>query len=379
MQNRMFVGLTGGPDDLGEMFIANHQTILSHYGYQIDPQFSAWQLGRWRNEHSFTSLHLSSKIQGHGGQTLQTLTGTLGGSIRRFVFPKLPPILQEEARQLFLDEEQHRIVSPQGNVIPCLSNLTSYNGYEGMKISKLYEVKKDLFWSSCVHDLVNQTVIGGDQKVYLLDSDLFRPIYSQKVTSSVFATHISDYCPFTPWLGHRNGQIQLMDNRHPNTRVNITRQFNHTSSVIHLQSLSNSSLLSVCVNGSVHVWDIRGAARPVRTLKGHVNESNFHLGVDFDDTNQLLMLAGDDGRVRIWSLYDTHRNDPTWVSSKFDVSVPAVKFMCNTNQFPRLQDCWSSILPNTPITSRQIPGVMLFGTTDDTSDSTYIEWMTTVD
>ncbi|KAI8339793.1 hypothetical protein EDC96DRAFT_523086 [Choanephora cucurbitarum] len=378
MQNRMFVELIGGPGDLGEMFIANHQTLLSHYGYQLDPQFSVWQVSQWRNNHSFMSLHLSNRMERYDGQIFQTLIGTLGGSLRQFVFPKLPPIQQEDARQAFLDEEQQRITTPQGNTIPSFSSFASYGGYEDMKILKSFERKKDLFWSSCIHDLFNQTVIGGDQKVYLLDSDIFRPIYSQKIESSIFATHISDHRPFTSWLGQRNGRIQLMDSRDPRARVNITRQFSHSSSVIYLQGLSDSTLLSSSLNGSVHLWDIRGAAKPVRTLKGHVNESTFHLGTDFDSKNQLLMLSGNDGRVRIWSLNDTHRNDPIWTSSKFDVPVPAVKFMCNTDQYPRLQDCWSSILPDTPIASRQIPGVLLFGTTDEASDATYIEWMTAV-
>ncbi|RCH85296.1 hypothetical protein CU098_007621 [Rhizopus stolonifer] len=372
MQNRMFVEMTGGQDNLGEMFMTSQQTRLSHYGYQLDPQFSVWQVSHWRHGHSFLSLNLSNQIE-NDGQLYQTLVGSLGGSLCRFSLPKLPAIINEEAQHMFLDEEGIR----QNDAVLYCPHLASYMGYEGLQIVQSYDQRKDMFWSSNVNDEHDQVVIGGDQKVYQLSSSTFQPVRLSKVKSSVFATHIPAFQPKTCWIGQRNGQIKLMDNRHQHNNLNFRHRFQHASSVVRIQSLSEYMLLSIGIDGSIHLWDTRRPGKtPFHSLKGHINESTLHLGSDIDLENNLLMLSGNDGRVRIWSIVDSHHNQPIWTSEKYDVPVPAVKFMCSSERYPRLQDCWPSILPDMPIAPRYIPGVLLFGTSNASSDAIFIDWLT---
>lgn len=385
------VDVVSDPNDYGEMVIAT-QTQLHHYGYQVDPQFRLWKSDfqlSLRND--VTSMHLGSS---HFGE-YRDLVATHGGELCRFSVPQLPPLTYEEIEAAFLDCSGSVRDDNNPNIVLDIPSVHS-NPYLNYSTNQTYQRKKDLFWCSSVNDSQDRIVLGGDQKLYLLNSN-FDFLTSCNVKSSVFSTYILPRRPDLCWIGLRNGAIQRFDTR-SKSHINLSSKFRQSSSVVKIHSLANTGsgydLLTVGMDGSVNIWDERqpraryagnqpkqrNQLQPVYTLKGHVNESTHHLAFDLDIDGHILLLAGSDGRVRLWSLLDLKKSSsssqPIWTSKKYAVPVPAAKLMYSSSRFPRLQKGWTSVYPES-VLSRKCPGVMLFGVKhEDESSQCSIDWLT---
>lgn len=374
--NNMLVETTN--DDYGEIFIS-HRLGLEHYGYELDPQFHMWKADGGRFAMMSTlSMQLYPNTIEHDGLSYRMLAGTSGGTLWSHQFQRLPPLISDEMKQMFIDEDDTIISSDT----ILRSPLYSYSGYCHSQSGPKFEQKKDLFWSFSLGR--GSVVIGGDQKIYHLNSQ-YRLQSFRKVKSSIFATHIPPHQQNTCWAGSRNGNISLLDWRHNRNSENyFVHKLAQSSSITNIRTLKNSfELLTVGLDGSMHIWDIRKPKKsrqaPIFSLKGHVNEINRNLGFDLDLENDLVMAAGNDGCVRIWS-YADHCNDgkPIWTSRKYASPVPACKFKTTTGKYPRFQDGWENVLNNSSLPVRQCPGILLFGTAEDNSERASIEWLTPI-
>ncbi|CAO3624613.1 unnamed protein product [Mucor fragilis] len=385
--NNMLVAMTANhTDDYGEMFISN-RCSLQHFGYQVDPQFSVWKVGQELADNSDAqSMHLGSRLFDMNGYTCRSVVGTTGGSLWFRAFPVLPPLHKEEVHGMFMQnrsirQEEDRIHECPGS---CAGHCLSLSSQE-------YSQAKDLFWSSDIDDQHNTIVVGGDKKIYRLNNT-FQLTQSRKTKSSVFACHILKSQPDHCWIGLRNGKIHMEDWRSPVLPRDKASQYDfaQSSSVYKIQTLDSvrtgHELVTLAMDGSIDVWDARQPTKkrrarrrsPLYSLKGHVNASSRHLGFDIDTENQLLMASGSDHCVRIWSLQRRNNAfDPMWTSEKYQAPIPAVKFMTAVSKYPKLQDGWSQLVPDS-LLSRKPPGILLFGTSKESNQARSIEWLTSV-
>jgi hypothetical protein len=410
MYNDLLVDLTTDPNDYGEMIVSHRSGRLARSGYQVNPGFNIWNAHDWETESSpILSLQFGTRNFMLNNQERRTIVGTSGGSLWRYSVPKLPPLLNDEAS----------LVTNNSGVIGQLPT-TSYLGYTDSSLDCLFTRKKDLFWSSSFDDQNDHLVVGGDQAIYQLTSK-FDFISSKKLNSSVFATHLPKDQPNICYTGSRNGSIQLIDFRQKN--LYLSYKFRQSSSVTQIQSLNGYELLTVGMDGSVDIWDRRQPTRqstahkqqqhsgdyssrgnyqgnrgnrnggrggyykhqpqtqpnnttiePIRKLKGHINESSHHLGFDIDLENNLLMLSGGDGRVRIWSIFNSSSNEPIWCSDQYSNPIPAARFM--VSQYPRLQDAFLGQVCTGA--RHQGPGVLLFGASKEDQEKSSIQWLTAI-
>ncbi|KAK4515510.1 uncharacterized protein ATC70_010460 [Mucor velutinosus] len=384
--NNMLVAMTPHhADDYGEMFISN-RCSLQHFGYQVDPQFSLWKVGQELTDNSDAqSMHVGYRLFDMNGYPCRSVIGTTGGLLWFRAFPVLPPLHREEVQHMFM---QNGSIRQQGRIYECPG---SYAGHCISLSLQEYAQAKDLFWSSDVDDQHDTIVVGGDKKIYQLNNT-FHLKQSRKMKSSVFACHIPKSQPDHCWIGLRNGKVHMVDWRSPMTPRDKASQhdFTQSSSVYKIQTLDNvrtgHELVTLAMDGSIDVWDARQPIKkrkskrsgPLYSLKGHVNASSRHLGFDIDTENQLLVAAGSDHCVRIWSLQRRNNAfDPMWTSEKYQAPIPAVKFMTAANTYPKLQDGWSNLVPDS-LLSRKPPGIMLFGTSKESNQVRSIEWMTSV-
>lgn len=389
--DNMKVDLTTDPD-YGEIIMSHRSGKLVRFGYQVNPGFQIWKAGFDWSTGSSDALSLQFGTYNFilNGQERRTMVGTSGGNLWRHSVPVLPRLQHDDLSQHFLTSNGS--IRDDGIILPTPN--VSYLDHTWPSVDALFTKKKDLFWSSSVYDEYDHVVVGGDQALYQLSS-AFEHVSSRKVRSSIFTTHLPNDQPHTCWIGSRNGLIQSIDFRQKN--ININTNFKQSSSVVKIQTLNGFELLTIGMDGSVDIWDKRqpkdysnqqrnkgkggyhpqttNFSNPIRTLKGHINESSSNLGFDVDLENNLLMLSGSDGIVRIWSIFSSNTNEPIWCSEKFSSPVPAAKFVVNQNQRPHMQDGWASLIKE-PALSRHCPGIILFGTTHEENDVSSVQWLT---
>ncbi|KAL9541162.1 hypothetical protein MBANPS3_009273 [Mucor bainieri] len=380
LKTRSSVHLHGPSSIYNNMLVAMTASHTDDYGEIM------WKVGQELSDNSDAqSLHLGSRLFDMSGYTCRSVIGTTAGTLWFRAFPVLPPLHREEVQHMFM---QNGSIRQQDRTYECPG---SYAGHCVSLSSQEYKQSKDLFWSSDVDDQHNTIVVGGDKKIYRLNNT-FQLTQSRKTKSSVFACHALKSQPDHCWIGLRNGKIYMEDWRSPVTPKDKPRQhdFEQSSSVYRIQTLDNvrtgHELVTLAMDGSIDVWDARKPTKkrksrrrsPLYSLKGHVNASSRHLGFDIDTENQLLMASGSDHCVRIWSLQRRNNTfDPLWTSEKYQAPIPAAKFMTAPSTYPKLQDGWSDLLPDS-LLSRKPPGIMLFGTSQESNQVRSIEWLTSV-
>ncbi|GAA5814620.1 hypothetical protein MFLAVUS_008119 [Mucor flavus] len=380
--DNMLVDMTADPD-YGEIIMSHRVGKLSRFGYQVNPGFQVWKAGSsWEiGQNNASSLHCGSYSYILNGLERRTIVGTSGGSLWRHSLPKLPALIDHDLRQQFLSANGS--IRDDNSIIG--TPVLSYADHTESSLDKLFVKKKDLFWSSTVYDEYDRIAVGGDQALYHLSSNL-DPINSRKVKSTIFSTHIPKDQPNVCWTGSRNGLIHFTDFRQK--QINMNPEFRQSSSVNKIQSLVGFELLTLGLDGSIDIWDTRkprnyqhteqtNLPEPIRKLRGHVNETSHNLGFDIDLKNNLLMASGSDGYVRIWSIFNSNSNKPVWTSEKFPAPIPAAKFIVSQNRFPRVQEGWSSLIEES-LLLRQCPGIVLFGVNSENSESSSIQWLTSI-
>ncbi|THV05175.1 hypothetical protein K435DRAFT_961268 [Dendrothele bispora CBS 962.96] len=77
-----------------------------------------------------------------------------------------------------------------------------------------------------------------------------------------------------------------------------------SSSVVYLKTIKEQQLLVARMNGELNVYDLRfpDQSTPIRTFKGHINSVTQWLGICVDPYENYLFAAGEDAKIRGWSL-----------------------------------------------------------------------------
>ncbi|CAO3675761.1 unnamed protein product [Rhizopus stolonifer] len=289
---------------------------LYQLGYQLNPCFQIWtRLNTILFQGLVNTIHCSSSPEEY---TL--LIGTSLGQLKKIVVPKKVELSPEEIQQL---------MSP--TTIPADGPLLTRN---------------DTIWSVAVDNKRNRILVGCEQQLCLLNHHL-KHIQYKKTRSAVFVIQLSRYHS-SALVGLRNGRILSCDLR--DTKLNDRLLLTASSSVTRLIELDKNVLLSICLNGSIDIWDLKAPKKPIHSFKGHVNEASHGLAFDIDLKNKLLLVAGNDRRVRIWSFSESM---PIWTSEVFNSLITSAKLSID---FSEKQPNW----PLYPISKHLNPGVLVF-------------------
>ncbi|KAF8236366.1 hypothetical protein L208DRAFT_1252462 [Tricholoma matsutake] len=162
-----------------------------------------------------------------------------------------------------------------------------------------------------VHDIWNSHLLGSS---LLLGADK-RAIYFQHIDlssfqtldthSDVFAVSQQDNLIYT---GARNGTISRFDRRmgKPHGQKLVDDRFTNRqrSSVLHIETVRDDQLLTSHMNGELLMFDLRFSRHSIPVMKypGHVNSHTQRLGIALDLHHDFLFAAGEDGRIRGWSV-----------------------------------------------------------------------------
>ncbi|KAF9524251.1 hypothetical protein CPB83DRAFT_774106 [Crepidotus variabilis] len=153
----------------------------------------------------------------------------------------------------------------------------------------------------------DEVVLGCKTKlVYLPDINATRSPRHLKMKSDVFSISRRHY---SIYAGCRNGSIERFDLRESShSQILFDSRFDQQprSSVLHLKCLRDNELLVCHQNGELVSFDLRflasNAKNPLQTFEGHVNSYLPTLGLAIDSYQNFLFAAGQDRRVRGWSL-----------------------------------------------------------------------------
>ncbi|KAJ3747418.1 hypothetical protein DFH05DRAFT_810012 [Lentinula detonsa] len=115
------------------------------------------------------------------------------------------------------------------------------------------------------------------------------------------------------YIGARNGSITRHDLRVPSekngqwlfqSRFSAGKDNRVPSSVLYLKLVQDSQLLVSQMNGELCTYDTRFPMKstPSRIFRGHRNSVTQKLGICLDPGNDFVFAAGEDHRIRGWSL-----------------------------------------------------------------------------
>jgi len=158
--------------------------------------------------------------------------------------------------------------------------------------------------------LQNQTLVLGARKsaVYISDVDVSTMPQYLITNSDIFSVFQQDHLVYT---GARNGTIERFDMRmakHRSQKLFDTRFADSPrSSVLYLNAIRESELLISHLNGDLVTFDLRFSSiasppSPVRVFESHINSYTDNLGIAIDHEQDILFAAGQDCRIRAWSL-----------------------------------------------------------------------------
>lgn len=306
---------------------------LYQLGYQLNPCFQIWtRINTILFRGLVNTIYCSSSPEEY---TL--LIGTSLGQLKKIVVPKKAELSPEEIQQL---------MSP--TTIPADGPLLVHfpGGPRNEDIKAEFQTRNDTIWSVAVDDKHSRILVGCEQQLCLLSYHL-KHIQYKKTRSAVFVIQLSKYRS-SALVGLRNGRVLSYDLR--NTKLNDRLLLTASSSVTRLVELDENVLLSVCLNGSIDIWDVKAPKKPIHSFRGHVNEASHGLAFDIDLKNKLLLVAGNDRRVRIWSFSESM---PIWTSEVFNSLITSAKLSIDSSE---KQSNW----PLYPISKHLNPGVLIF-------------------
>ncbi|KAJ7288055.1 WD40-repeat-containing domain protein [Mycena rebaudengoi] len=139
--------------------------------------------------------------------------------------------------------------------------------------------------------------------VYINDIDASPAVQTLDTRSDVFAIDQHESLVYT---GTRSGTVARFDVRVGGSKSQAHTLLSAASSVVALQTTCAAQQLLVSrMDGTLCSYDLRfaRAESPVVAYAGHVNHISQRLGIAVDPAEQLLFAAGEDGRVRGWSLH----------------------------------------------------------------------------
>ncbi|KAG1855844.1 hypothetical protein C8R48DRAFT_608556 [Suillus tomentosus] len=151
----------------------------------------------------------------------------------------------------------------------------------------------------------SRLVLGtNDQAVVIDDAADRATVRFMKTGSDVFAVAQDDNIIYT---GSRAGIVQRFDSRIASTKgdriLSDPRTTQHNS-VTNLKIFYDWQLLTSNIDGSLAMFDLRfpGNRTPVISFTGNINTYTTKTPIAVDPHEQFLFAAGQDRRIRLWSL-----------------------------------------------------------------------------
>ncbi|TDL23247.1 WD40 repeat-like protein [Rickenella mellea] len=158
-------------------------------------------------------------------------------------------------------------------------------------------------WSASLFE--KSLVLGMRKKaVYIKDFDHLMPVKNIDTQSDVFAVHRQRNSVL---CGCRNGSIKLYDLRGGDFGLDLleSKFRQKPTSVNYLNVVRDWQLLASTLRGDLEMFDLRFARHtgtPILTFTGHVNSFTTRLGTAVDPSENFIFAAGQDSRIRAWSL-----------------------------------------------------------------------------
>ncbi|ORX52409.1 hypothetical protein DM01DRAFT_348469 [Hesseltinella vesiculosa] len=335
----------------GQCTMASLDGRLVRYSYQCDPFFTAWpcSAASWSVDAQVTSMQYGPIYTLSSQQQVQPILGCTMGSgptnpnrLWRYLLPLPEPLTEDQADQLW----QHRSDSTAVQLEPQrVAPIVDPVLLPEPLWDSSFAVGRDTFWCSHWSPAHNVILVGSTRHLTVLSSgfDMLARISS---SSEVFATSQSSSQPSLAWVGCRNGKLSAADRR---VRASFVLHFRHRTAITHLRPMddwhSGHDLLAASMDGQLSLWDRRFPKTPTRSLQDHQNEHTRDLGFDVDVTDTFTVaMAGNDHRVRIWSLLDHQPTVmPSWTSPALSGAVPSVSLLANP---PPIQPAWSHLIPD---------------------------------
>lgn len=159
-------------------------------------------------------------------------------------------------------------------------------------------------WTAHLQD--RSLVLGAAKRGILLpDIETGRGFQVLQTGSDVFAIQRRDNLVY---VGARNGSISRFDTRlDTNNRQELLQsRFEPTrSSITHLSVVQEWQLLVSTIRGDLETHDLRflRSTTPLMRLNGHINSYTIELGIAVDPSENYVFAAGDDCKLRGWSLH----------------------------------------------------------------------------
>ncbi|GLB38232.1 putative protein modification by small protein conjugation or removal [Lyophyllum shimeji] len=172
----------------------------------------------------------------------------------------------------------------------------------------------------CSHLHDSALVLGVSKKaVYLPDIDTSMSIQHLETHSDVFSVRQHGDNIYT---GCRNGTIMRFDKRlykHGQKLYNDRFLNQPRTTVLHVEMLGDWQLLTSHMNGDLMTFDLRFTRQdtPLVRYHGHTNTYTQRLGIALDPDQKFLFAAGEDNRIRGWSI---RTGDPLLPSSSSSIS-----------------------------------------------------------
>ncbi|KAF9452934.1 hypothetical protein P691DRAFT_695941 [Macrolepiota fuliginosa MF-IS2] len=133
------------------------------------------------------------------------------------------------------------------------------------------------------------------------------------------------------YAGTRSGSIHRFDLRVPDDR-GIKNLFTNKprSTVLHMQIVDGINFLTSYMDGQLLMYDIRYVRQstPILQFSGHVNTYTPRLGIATDPDNGFVFAAGQDSRIRGWSL---RTGDPLIPPTKSPSILPTSSYGADGN------------------------------------------------
>ncbi|KAI7849612.1 hypothetical protein BDC45DRAFT_520012 [Circinella umbellata] len=369
----------------GDAVICYPQGCPMRFKYQCDPFFTMWntqfpahvsadvtnihlgrQLVRYRDDEYRRPVYGSTELCSEDSKA----------TLWRVSMPSVAEMDQELAT--FLRDQHTNTITNENRNVPVVLDGSTNNSQDRRAITMdcTFSLKRNNFWTCSVNDNDNSLVVGCDTGAFMLTST-FNVLGRSTSRTAVLASSIIPERPGIAWLGCRDSEVKLFD---PRMHSQQQLRFKHSRlAVSDLEALDAYRLLAVDVGESVAIWDIRYISsknnnnniynkrcRPIQRLKGHVNTGGTRVAVDVDKKGQLLALAGNDHRVRLWSLADSHiqgeQSTPFWESKIFtsgndeEGPVQAVKFIDDP---PPMVKVWNKLPMMPKDRQNQAPGLVV--------------------
>ncbi|PKY27070.1 WD40 repeat-like protein [Rhizophagus irregularis] len=169
-------------------------------------------------------------------------------------------------------------------------------------------------WTSSFSEIDSSIALGSSRKLCVIQGwEEYPCVNNFKTNSDVFALDFDRYQPDIVFAGCRDGKLRIYDIRSDcsNSHYGIGPPISQQSPICHIRQIGAWYILSDGMDGSLSLWDVRNERRnfdktyvyePVLEFKGNVNSTNIQYGFDVNLKEDIVAIAGQDNKVRFFSI-----------------------------------------------------------------------------